>query len=122
MGIVLNWRGAEYRIPDERAFEAGERLEDVVTLGELMSWGNAPKFHKLSRCFATLLRFAGCKVSDREVLADMMAQIKDLKGGERAEGEQLVAAQAVASLIAVLMDGAPSESTGEAPAGKTTAS
>jgi hypothetical protein len=118
MGIVLNWRGAEYRIPDERAFEAGERLEDVVTLGELMAWGNAPKFHKLARCFATLLRFAGCKVSDREVLGDMMAQIKD--GG--AEGEQLVAAQAVASLIAVLMDGAPASAGGEAPAGKTTAS
>jgi hypothetical protein len=47
-----------------------------------------------------------------------MAQIKD--GG--AEGEHLVAAQAVASLIAVLMDGAPASAGGEAPAGKTTAS
>lgn len=118
MGIVLTWRGAEYRIPDERAFEAGERVEDVVTLGELMSWGNAPKFHKLARCFATLLRFAGCKVSDREVLADMMAQIK--AGG--AEGEQLVAAQAVASLVAVLMDGAPTDGAGDTTGGKTTAS
>lgn len=30
--IVLKWKGAEHRIPENRAFEAGAALEEVVTL------------------------------------------------------------------------------------------
>lgn len=108
--IVLKWKGAEFRIPDKRAFEIGEQVEDIVTLTEIASWGTSPKFFKIAKCFGAMLRFAGCRVSDAEVHKEMMAGVK---AGTMAE--DLVAAQAIAGLIAVLMDGAPDgESEGEA--------
>lgn len=120
-GIVMTFRGREYRIPEERAFEVGEAIEDIVTLSELMSWGRDPKFHKIARCYGLMLRQAGAKVSDREVHTDIMDQIKAFGGEGGADGAgSIVAAQAVAALIAVLMDGAPAG--GDAAPGKQTAS
>lgn len=116
--IAVEFKGVVYEIPDSRAFEAGEAVEDIVTLPEIAAWGENPKFFKLSRCFGALLRFAGCKVSDKEVHSEMMAQVKRAGDG----GEELLAAQAVSALVAVLMDGAP-EDDGEdaAPAEKAKA-
>jgi len=110
--ISLSFKGKTYSISDDQAFQAGEVVEDIVTLPELARWGDAPKFFKLSRCFGAMLRFAGCKVSDRDVHAEMMAQVKS--GGE--DQQELLAAQAVGALIAVLMNGAPEDDgEGEVP-------
>ncbi len=114
--IVLSFRGETYRIPEERAFEIGERIEDIVTLAEILSWGNAPRFFKIARCFAEMLRFAGLKVTDREVHTEIMDQLK----ATGADGEVL-AVRALEALVAVLMDGAP-VAEGDAPAKKATAS
>lgn len=121
--IRLSFRGTDYVIPEGKVFEVGEAIEEIATIGEIASWGKSPKFHKLARCFGEMLRYAGCKISDREVFSDIMAQIK--AAGDEIEdpdkAKELVAVQAVHSLIAVLMDGAP-ESDGEGDGGKPSAS
>jgi len=104
--ITLTWKGKAYTIPEKKAFEVGDEIEDVLTLYELAAMGERPKFHKLAKCFGIMLRFAGCKVSDRDVHSEMMRQIKD------GAGEDMVAANAINALMAVLLDGAP-EVSGE---------
>ena len=101
--IVLSFKGEEFTILENQAFEVGEAVEDVVTLPELASWGSRPKFFKLARCFGVMLRFAGCKVSDQDVHREMMANVASAEEG----GEEILAAQAVGALVAVLMNGAP---------------
>lgn len=104
----MTFRGKEYRIPDEKAFAVGEQVEDIVTLPELMSFGTAPKFHKVARCYGAMLRHAGAQVSDREVYAEMMAQIAAVgTEGDAEAAKAVLATQAVGALIAVLMDGVP---------------
>ena len=107
--ITLTWKGKTYTIPEKKAFEVGDQIEDILTLSELAAMAERPKFHKLARCFAVMLRFAGCRVSDMEVHSQMMTQIKN--GAQ----EDLVAANAVAALMAVLMDGAPEDGGGGSP-------
>ena len=105
--IKLTWNGKDYTIPEKKAFEVGDQIEDILTLSELAAMATRPKFHRLARCFGVMLRFAGCKVSDREVHSQMMTQIKN------GQEEDLVAANAVSSLMAVLMDGAPEDEGGD---------
>lgn len=113
--ITLGWKGEAFVIPATKAFEIGERVEDIATLAEIASWERAPKFFKIARCYGEMLRFAGARVTNEEIHAEIAAQ---LKSGAR---KDLVAANAVASLLAVLMDGAP-ESGGEANPKKANAS
>lgn len=116
--IVLSFRGETYRVPDHRAFELGELVEDVVTLGQIPDLLANPKFFRIARCYGVMLRFAGCKVSDREVHEEMMAK---LKSGEPGAG-RMAAIEGLMAIGSVLMDGAPpSDGEGEAP-GKTEAS
>lgn len=103
--ITLEFKGEFYKISDDQAFEAGEIVEDIVTLSDIAAWGQSPKFFKLAKCFGALLRFAGCKVSNQDVHSEMMAQVKGAGDG----AEELLAAQAVGSLVAILMDGAPGD-------------
>lgn len=104
--LILKFRGQEYALPENRAFEAGEVVEEIATLPEVMSWAKAPRFHKLARCFAALLNCAGARVTPKEVHSEMMAGFA--KGDP---GEHLVALMA---LVNVLMDGAP-KGDGDAP-------
>lgn len=121
--IVLNWRGEQYRIPDSRAFEAGAAVEDVVSLAEMQSWGTTPKFFKLAMAMGVLLRFAGAKVSDRDVKSEIDASISKMlaSGLEEAVSREIYAASVVQQLTAVLFEGAPNEDDGE-PMGETSAS
>ena len=113
--ITMTWRGKEYTIPEKKVFEVGDQVEDVLTLGDLAAMGLKPKFHKLAKCFGVMLRFAGCKVSDREVHSEMMRQIRE--SGD----EQSVASNAVDALWTVLLDGAP-EGDGDGEPEKANAS
>jgi hypothetical protein len=106
--VELIWKGRAYRIAEDEAFAAGEALEDVVTLIELATWGRNMKFRKLARAYAALLNFAGAEVTPQEVHAEFMASVRTAQKG----GPEVFAVRAAATLMAILMDGAP-----PAPAG-----
>lgn len=117
--IVLTFRGQDYRVPDDRAFALGEVVEEIVTIAEIPALLKNPKFFTIARCYGAMLRFAGCKVSDREVHGEMMAR---LKSGEPGAG-QMAAMEAMMAIGVVLMDGAPDDGTEEGAApGKPEAS
>lgn len=101
--IVLTWQGAEYRIPDSRAFEIGEKVEEIVTIADMPALLHKPKFHIIARCHGAMLRFAGCKVSDREVHRAMMDHVRSGAPG----AGRLAAIEAMMAIAEVLMDGAP---------------
>lgn len=116
--IRLTFKGAEYVIPDNRAFEIGMMLEDIVTLSQMSKLMADPKFYIIARCYGTLLRFAGCKVSDRDVLTEIMDKVKSGAPG----AGRLAALEALGMIAAVLMDGAPQDEAEGPPSGKTEAS
>ncbi|MFA9232074.1 MAG: hypothetical protein ACEQSU_15220 [Microgenomates group bacterium] len=99
--ITMKWRGAEYTIPASRAFEIGERLERIVTIGEIGSWGEKVPFYTVARCYAEMLSYAGAKVTKEDVFTDIMSGLK----GAASEG--IPAVEAVFALVGCLMGGAP---------------
>lgn len=111
--VNMQWRGKEYTIPATQAFQVGEQIEDIVTLAEISQWASKPKMFKLAKCYAIMLRFAGCKVADSVVFDDIMSAKEDANGN-------LAAAQAIGALAELLTGGSPA-ADGE-PAEKTSAS
>jgi hypothetical protein len=105
--IIIAFKGEEFVIPESRAFEIGERVEDIASLPEVLAWAKTPKFHKMARCIGAMLRAAGGRVTDKEVHAQMMV---DFRGGNPS-----AYFAALASLVAVLMDGAPQGKGGDEP-------
>lgn len=122
-GITLSFKGETFTIPEAKAFEAGAAVEEVVTLSEMAQWGAAPKFFKLARAFGALLRFAGARVSDTEVKAEIDASILRAveTGTDEGAANEMFAVSAMAQLQAVLFTGAPDDAGGKPP-GKTSAS
>jgi hypothetical protein len=124
--IRMNWRGETYVIPAHRSFEIGAEVEGIVTLGEIGTWGNRVPFFKVAKCFGAMLRFAGAKVSDAEVHAEIMSNL-EAAGKARVAGDadpaELAGMAAMNALVACLMGGAPKsdDPEGDAP-GKTSAS
>lgn len=102
--IVLNYGGKVWTIAENQAFAVGELVEEIVTIPELVTWGQKMKFFKIARCYGAMLRFAGAKVTDEDVHATIIAEIAAAGVG----AEQLTAVAAVAALMDVLMGGAPS--------------
>jgi hypothetical protein len=114
--VDLTFRGRAWSIPADRAFQVAERVEEIVTLSEIAAWGRAPKFTKLARVYGEMLRFAGCKVSDADVYAEMMAEMKAMAGsGDKDAAQDMMAVAAVRALFDVLMDGAPETRGDDAP-------
>lgn len=105
--IIIAFKGEEFVIPESRAFEIGERVEDIASLPEVLSWAKTPKFYKMARCIGTMLRAAGGRMTDKEVHTQMMV---DFQGGNPS-----AYFAALASLVAVLMDGAPQGKGGDEP-------
>lgn len=121
--LILKFRGKTYVVPETRAFELGAEVEEVVTLSEIASWGNNPRFFKIARAFGVMLRFAGARVSDTEVKDEIDASVAGAvaAGAAQMAAKELFAAVAVQQLAAILFKGAPEE-TGDAAPGKATAS
>lgn len=111
--IKIIFRGDEFTIPESRAFEIGERIEDIATLPEIIGWARKPKFFKMARCFGEMLRAAGGRATDRDVHTAMMADF--------GAGNPGAYFGALNSLLTVLMDGAP-QGKGDPDEGKPTAS
>lgn len=108
--IRMKFRGADYVIPANRAFEIGAEVEEIVTLGEIGTWGNRVPFFKVARCYGAMLRFAGAKVTDGEVHGEIMGNLA-AAGKARADdgttGAEIAAMAAVSALVTLLMGGAP---------------
>lgn len=114
--IKINWQGKDYVIPASKAFQIGERIEEIATMGEILGWLKEPRFFRMARCLGEMLRFAGAHVSDQEIHSKLVGSM-----GKDAEGENF--ATAVFALVDVLMGDAPREGGGkDAPAGKPAAS
>jgi hypothetical protein len=108
--IKLTFKGADFTISEANAFEVGEMVEEIAIIPEVLGWLQKPKFHKMSRCMGVMLRFAGCRASDKEIHSEMMSGF--IAGGAQAHLASLFA------LIGVLMDGLPANeggSTSEKP-------
>lgn len=103
--IVIAFQGEEYVIPEARAFEIGERVEDVASLPEVLGWAKTPRFHKMARCIGVMLRAAGGRMTDKDVHKQMMADFTS--------GNPAAYFAALSSLVAVLMDGAPEGKGGD---------
>lgn len=115
MQVELEWKGRQFVVPEDRAFELGEVVEDIITLAELPDLATRPKFRKIARIYGAMLRFAGAKCTDAEVHSEIMAEIKS--GSEKQE----LVTRAISTLVAILMDGAP-EGDGAEEGKKETAS
>jgi len=107
--IRFEFRGTQYVLPATMAFRACEAIEDVASLGEMLGWLQEPRFAKLARCTAILLRMAGAHVTDEDVKAELLAAYRDMR--------HPAVFGAVMALHAVLFDGVP-EAMKEGPAGK----
>ncbi len=123
--IRMNWRGEAFVIPAHKAFEVGAAVEEIVTLGEIGTWGTRVPFFKVAKCYGTMLRFAGAKVTDAEIHAEIMANLQAagkarVAGG--ADPAELAGMVAMNALVACLMGGAPPSDDEAEPAGKPTAS
>ncbi len=113
--IEIEWNGEEYIISENEAFELGERLEDIVTISELAQMAEKPKFRKLSRCYSEMLNFAGAHTTPQKVHKVMMNEIKGMDEDQK----NMVATQAIMTLIEILMDGAPEgDESGEEKKGR----
>ena len=108
--IRMKWRGVDHVIPAHRAFEIGAEVEGIVTLGEIGSWGNRVPFYKVARCYGAMLRFAGAKVTDAEVHAEIMGNL-EAAGRAKVDGDpepaEIAGMIAMNALVACLMGGAP---------------
>lgn len=112
--IVMKFRGGEYIIPENRAFEVGGDVEEVASLFEVFSWMKVPKFHKMARCLGVMLRSAGCDVDDREVYRELMSSVTS-------GGANDYLSSALFGLVSLMMDGAP-QGDGKASPEKAAAS
>lgn len=74
--ILIAYKGKEYTVREDRAFQIGERVEAIATLGEISGWNARPEYHRMARCVGEVLRFSGCKTSDREVFEELMSALK----------------------------------------------
>jgi hypothetical protein len=112
--LVMKFRGGEYVIPENRAFEVGGDVEEIATLFEIIGWMKSPRFHKMARCLGVMLRAAGCPADDREVYAELMASVTSGGANDYLQS-------ALFGLVSLMMDGAP-QGKGDASAEKQAAS
>ena len=67
--IELEWAGSTYTIKGQRVMRVISLVEDVITMPELQAYSSKGTYPlaKLCTAFASVLRFAGARVTDEEV-------------------------------------------------------
>lgn len=100
--VTLAWKGTEYEVPADKVMLLIAKVEDVITLSELLNPRGRP-LAKISMAYGVALRHAGAKVRDEEIYASMFA-----------DGSADTAAAAVSGLLAMMLP----PSSLEAPASK----
>lgn len=71
--VVLVWDGREFEIPARRVMGAIHRVERHITFNEMQDYAEretAP-LGILASAYASVLRYAGCKVTDEQVYEGM---------------------------------------------------
>jgi hypothetical protein len=71
--VVITWKDVEYTIAPDKIMGAIARVEEVITLKELGVYaqkGDAP-LARLAMAYASLLSYAGAKVTDAEIYHSM---------------------------------------------------
>jgi hypothetical protein len=98
--IKLTWKGTEYVIPSHHVMKALGRIEDHITLAELMQGMNdrKPKFSKIASAYGSVLRFCGCQVEDEEIYHGMLHGVS-----EEDETAVPLIAQALMGLLSMMM-------------------
>lgn len=91
--VVLTWLGEDFEIPPNQVMKALAKLEDVITMVQLMQYRSKGDFPlvKISMGYAAILRHAGARVTDEEVYAEMFK-------GEAAEARE----KALAAMYALM--------------------
>jgi hypothetical protein len=71
----LTWAGKEYVIPARKLLGAIARVEEVITLRELIGFLGAGQFPlaKISQAYGAVLRYAGADLADEEIYEGMFA-------------------------------------------------
>jgi hypothetical protein len=65
---TLMWKGETYVIPSHRMLGAIATIEEHLTFTEMVrAHLGRPPLVKIARAFGSLLRYAGCKVTDDEI-------------------------------------------------------
>ena len=109
--ITIKWQGETYTLNEEESFLAADGIEDILTIGQLSAMLSDPrniKFVKIARCYAVMLNEAGASVKAKQVHNEFM-KVKSESDGAKL---RLVAMQACATLLEILMDGAPTNKEG----------
>lgn len=126
--IVIEWLGEKYVIPENEVFEAVEKLEEVVTFGQLDNLARNLATAKIARAMSVLLEHAGasnCSPSDvRKWMTDSIKEMLSdtVKTGKAPDAEAVrkaMFAEVVSLLGSVLMDGAPEVEGDDAEPKKT---
>lgn len=68
--VTLTWRGQEYTVPADQVMMMIAKVEDILTLPELMNPKGRP-LAKISMAYGVALRHAGAKASDEEIYGAM---------------------------------------------------
>lgn len=89
--VVLTWKGAEYTVPADQIMQMIAKVEDILTLPELMNPKGRP-LAKISMAYGVALRHAGAKATDEEIYAAMFTA-----------GEQAGAAAAAVQGLLMMM-------------------
>lgn len=89
--VTLTWRGEEYTVPADQIMQMIAKVEDILTLPELMNPKGRP-LAKISMAYGAALRHAGAKASDEEIYSAMFTA-----------GEQAGAAAAAVQGLLMMM-------------------
>lgn len=108
------WDGVDYVIPARSVLEAIARVEQHVTLAELLSYGTRRTIPaaRLAFAYGELIRFAGGDVTDDEVYAGMFAA---MVGAPEHAGAIVTACAGLIQLLVPKSKGAPVLARGEEP-------
>jgi hypothetical protein len=110
--ISLDWDGKTYTIPANKVLGAIARIEDVMTLGELLAYverETAP-FGKIAAAYGAVLRYAGCKVSNEDVYTGIFAAATPA-------AVQTVVISSLTTLLAMMMPKQVGATAKESPQG-----
>ena len=73
--VTLVWKGDEYRVEAREVLPLIAKIEEIITLGELIDESQSGKIRlaRLAKAYGEALRYAGAKLTDEDVYEGMFA-------------------------------------------------